>query len=354
MPGIREEMMVFLAAVVSGAIVRLVYQCIRCFRRIVSHTLAAIGAEDLIFWLGSAVYLFVQIYHTSDGSIRWYFVLGVVLGVAFMWVFLDREEKLFKKIYGRKQESYRQGLDKKEEKSDLKLEPPKEERTLDRDLERIEISKGAMTVIDVLHNEGYNADLVGGCVRDAMLGMKPKDEDITTNLEPDKVTSLFEREGYQVIPTGIEHGTVTVMVPNDEGKLEGYEITTYRIDGEYKDGRHPDGVSFTDDIKEDLSRRDFTINAIAYDPRGEGENRIKDPFNGRDDIKNGVIRAVGDPRERIKEDALRMMRAVRFSAQKDMEIDKDLKSAIKERAAVIDAVRTKKEQKILEMSQKKE
>ena len=103
--------MVFLAAVVSGAIVRLVYQCIRCFR------LAAIGAEDLIFWLGSAVYLFVQIYHTSDGSIRWYFVLGVVLGVAFMWVFLDREEKLFKKIYGRKQESYRQGLDKKEEKS---------------------------------------------------------------------------------------------------------------------------------------------------------------------------------------------------------------------------------------------
>ena len=117
MPGIREEMMVFLAAVVSGAIVRLVYQCIRCFRRIVSHTLAAIGAEDLIFWLGSAVYLFVQIYHTSDGSIRWYFVLGVVLGVAFMWVFLDREEKLFKKIYGRKQENYRQGLDKKEEKS---------------------------------------------------------------------------------------------------------------------------------------------------------------------------------------------------------------------------------------------
>ena len=109
--------MVFLAAVVSGAIVRLVYQCIRCFRRIVSHTLAAIGAEDLIFWLGSAVYMFVQIYHTSDGSIRWYFILGVGLGVSLMWVFLNREEKLFKKIYGRKQESYRQGLDKKEEKS---------------------------------------------------------------------------------------------------------------------------------------------------------------------------------------------------------------------------------------------
>ncbi|MCI9422297.1 MAG: hypothetical protein HFG81_06225 [Dorea sp.] len=117
MMGIREEMMVFLAAVVSGGIVRLIYQCIRCFRRIVSHTLAAIGAEDIIFWLGSAVYMFVQIYHTSDGSIRWYFILGVGLGVILMWVFLDREEKLFKKIYGNKEKDLRQGLDKKEEKS---------------------------------------------------------------------------------------------------------------------------------------------------------------------------------------------------------------------------------------------
>ena len=117
MPGIREEMMVFLAAVVAGGIVRLVYQCIRCFRRIVGHTLAAIGAEDMIFWLGSAVYLFVQIYHTSDGSIRWYFILGVALGVVFMWVFLNEEEKLFKKIYGHKEKDLRKGLDKKEEKS---------------------------------------------------------------------------------------------------------------------------------------------------------------------------------------------------------------------------------------------
>ncbi len=117
MPGIREEMMVFLSAVVSGAIVRLVYQCIRCFRRIVSHTLAAIGIEDMIFWLGSAIYMFVQIYHTSDGSIRWYFILGVGLGVILMWVFLGREEKLLKKIYGRKEKDLRQGLDKKEEKS---------------------------------------------------------------------------------------------------------------------------------------------------------------------------------------------------------------------------------------------
>ena len=117
MPGIREEMIVFLVAVVSGAIVRLAYQCIRCFRRIVAHDLAAIGVEDMIFWLGSAVYMFVQIYHTSDGSIRWYFVLGVGLGVVLMWVFLSREEKLFKKIYGNKEKDLRQGLDKNEEKS---------------------------------------------------------------------------------------------------------------------------------------------------------------------------------------------------------------------------------------------
>ena len=103
MPGIKEEMMVFLVAVLSGAIVCLVYQCIRCFRRIVAHRLAAIGAEDMVFWIGSAVYMFVQIYHTSDGSIRWYFLLGVVLGVILMSVFLNGAGKLIKKIYGNKE-----------------------------------------------------------------------------------------------------------------------------------------------------------------------------------------------------------------------------------------------------------
>ena len=117
MPGIREEMMVFLAAVAAGGIVRLVYQCIRCFRRIVSHTLAAIGVEDMIFWLGSAVYMFVQIYHTSDGSIRWYFILGVALGVILMTAFFGASEKLYKKIYGRKKKDLCQGLDKKGKKS---------------------------------------------------------------------------------------------------------------------------------------------------------------------------------------------------------------------------------------------
>lgn len=117
MPGIREEMIVFLVAVVSGAIVRLAYQCIRCFRRIVAHDLAAIGVEDMIFWLGSAVYMFVQIYHTSDGSIRWYFILGVALGVILMAAFLSGFEKLYKKIYGHKKKDFCQGLDKKEERS---------------------------------------------------------------------------------------------------------------------------------------------------------------------------------------------------------------------------------------------
>ena len=117
MPGIREEVMVFLVAVVSGAIVRLAYQCIRCFRRIVEHDLAAVSLEDMIFWLGSAVYMFVQIYHTSDGSIRWYFILGVVLGVVLMSAFLGGLEKMYKKIYGRKKKDLCQGLDKKEEKS---------------------------------------------------------------------------------------------------------------------------------------------------------------------------------------------------------------------------------------------
>ncbi|MCI9226757.1 MAG: hypothetical protein HFG86_01850 [Dorea sp.] len=117
MPGIREEVMVFLVAVVSGAIVRLAYQCIRCFRRIVEHDLAAVSLEDMIFWLGSAVYMFVQIYHTSDGSIRWYFILGVVLGVVLMSAFLGGLEKMYKKIYGRKKKDLCQGLDKKGEKS---------------------------------------------------------------------------------------------------------------------------------------------------------------------------------------------------------------------------------------------
>ena len=111
MPGIREEMIVFLVAVVSGAAVRLAYQCIRCFRRIIAHRLAAIGVEDMIFWIGSAIYMFVQIYHTSDGSIRWYFILGVALGAVLMSAFLRSAEKLYKKIYGAKKKDCTPGVD---------------------------------------------------------------------------------------------------------------------------------------------------------------------------------------------------------------------------------------------------
>ena len=213
----------------------------------------------------------------------------------------------------------------------------------DLDLKRISITEGALKVIDVLQRNGHKADLVGGCVRDAMLGMVPKDEDITTDLDPQSVKKLFKRNGFIVINTGIKHGTVTVF-PTDEnheiikdknGNNMGYEVTTYRIDGESTDHRHPDSVEFTSDIKKDMARRDFTINAMAYDPFAPSSERIKDFFGGRDDLRRGVIRTVGNPEDRIEEDALRMMRAIRFSVQKDMEIDECLAEAIKKHAPEI-------------------
>lgn len=231
-------------------------------------------------------------------------------------------------------------VDKEKEEKEILVEKDdkREKPEPDRELERISVSSGALTAIDILHNAGYNADLVGGCVRDAMLGIKPKDEDITTNLEPEKIVDLFEREGYKVIPTGLQHGTVTVVIPDKDGKTENYEITTYRIDGKSTDHRHPDSVSFTKDIREDMARRDFTINAMAFDPRAKGDDRIKDFFGGRQDLKDGIIRTVGEPRDRINEDALRMARAVRFAAQKDMQIDSKLKDAIREQSRDIEKV----------------
>lgn len=219
------------------------------------------------------------------------------------------------------------------------IQPDKKpEPVRDLELDRIQVSSGALRAIDVLQSHGYNADLVGGCVRDAMMGLKPKDEDITTNLEPDKVSELFQREGFLVVPTGIQHGTVTVMIPDEKGKLEGYEITTYRIDGQSSDHRHPDSVTFSSDIREDMARRDFTINAMSFDPRATGDDRIKDFFGGREDLKKGIIRTVGNPDDRIKEDALRMMRAVRFAAQKDMQIDGKLRESISANARDIEKV----------------
>ncbi len=182
---------------------------------------------------------------------------------------------------------------------------------------KITIPKNAKMILDTMHEAGYEAYIVGGCVRDALLGRQPQDWDITTNALPMETKRLFKR----TIDTGIEHGTVTVMI----GK-EGYEITTYRIDGKYEDSRHPSEVTFTRDITEDMRRRDFTINAMAYNE----EEGLVDRFGGVEDLNKGIIRCVGSPLERFSEDALRIMRAVRFAAQLDYEIEEETRKAIKE------------------------
>lgn len=173
---------------------------------------------------------------------------------------------------------------------------------------RISLPEDVRHIISVLMQNGYEAYAVGGCVRDSLLGKEPKDWDITTSAKPGEVKALFRR----TIDTGIVHGTVTVMI----GK-NGYEVTTYRIDGEYEDGRHPKSVEFSDSLLEDLKRRDFTINAMAYN-EGTG---IVDEFGGITDMRLRMIRCVRQAQERFTEDALRMMRAVRFSAQLGFSIE---------------------------------
>ncbi len=180
-------------------------------------------------------------------------------------------------------------------------------------------------IIKKLTDEGFEAYAVGGCVRDSLLGKIPNDWDITTSASPLQVKSLFRR----TIDTGIRHGTVTIML----GK-EGYEVTTYRIDGVYEDGRHPKQVTFTKSLEEDLKRRDFTINAMAYND----EAGIVDMFGGLDDLEAGVIKAVGDPVDRFKEDALRILRAVRFAAQLDYVIDDKTLNAVKELAPTLNKI----------------
>lgn len=181
----------------------------------------------------------------------------------------------------------------------------------------IQLPEDVKKIIEIIEKAGYEAYAVGGCVRDSMLLRNPNDWDITTSAKPEKVKELFKK----TIDTGIEHGTVTVMMHH-----VGYEVTTYRIDGEYEDARHPKNVTFTSNLIEDLKRRDFTINAMAYNDR----SGIVDAFDGISDLEKGIIRAVGNPRERFDEDALRMMRAVRFSAQLGYSIEEDTKKAIQE------------------------
>ena len=182
---------------------------------------------------------------------------------------------------------------------------------------QIQIPEKASHIISVLTEAGFEAYVVGGCVRDAILGRDAADWDITTNALPSQVKALFPR----TLDTGLQHGTVTVM----QGK-EGFEVTTYRIDGEYLDGRHPDRVTFTPSLLEDLKRRDFTVNAMAYNEK-EG---LVDAFGGLEDLKRRRIRCVGDPRERFTEDALRILRAVRFSAQLDFTIEEKTRAALSE------------------------
>lgn len=180
-------------------------------------------------------------------------------------------------------------------------------------------------IIETIQAAGFDAYAVGGCVRDSILGREPDDWDITTSAAPNQIKALFKR----TIDTGIQHGTVTVMLDK-----EGFEVTTYRIDGEYEDGRHPKEVQFTDKLTEDLKRRDFTINAMAYNnTRG-----LVDVFGGIADLEKGIIRCVGNPTERFSEDALRMMRAVRFSAQLGYRIEEKTGQAIKELAPTLSRI----------------
>lgn len=181
---------------------------------------------------------------------------------------------------------------------------------------KLSLPEDVKLIIDTITKAGYEAYAVGGCIRDMLLDRVPDDFDITTSATPAIVKSLFRR----TVDTGIEHGTVTVLI-----KDTGYEVTTYRIDGEYEDHRHPSSVSFTSSLTEDLRRRDFTINAMAYND----EQGLVDPFDGREDIERKLIRCVGIPEERFSEDALRILRAIRFSAQLGYSIDEATASAMK-------------------------
>lgn len=189
----------------------------------------------------------------------------------------------------------------------------------------MDIPKDVSFIIDELYSHGYEAYAVGGCVRDCILNREPGDWDITTSARPYEVKEIFKR----TIDTGIAHGTVTVML----GK-NGYEVTTYRVDGAYEDSRHPKSVSFTASLEEDLKRRDFTINAMAYNHR----RGLVDIFDGIGDIQRKVIRCVGNPEERFDEDALRILRAVRFSAQLGFEIEDETAAAITKKARSLENI----------------
>ncbi len=194
-------------------------------------------------------------------------------------------------------------------------------------MNQIKIEAGAAKLLDKLHRAGYKAYAVGGCVRDSLLGQTPHDWDLCTSALPEQVIELFGAENC--IPTGLQHGTVTIK---QDGKL--YETTTFRTEGSYSDGRHPDSVAFVPDVREDLARRDFTINAMACND----EEGLIDPFGGQEDLQYGLVRAVGVPKQRFEEDALRILRLYRFAARFGFEIDPATGKAAKELCGHLDCV----------------
>lgn len=191
----------------------------------------------------------------------------------------------------------------------------------------IELPGNVRFILHMLREAGHEAYVVGGCVRDSIMGRKPHDWDICTSAKPEQVIEIFNH--YKVIPTGLKHGTVTIM-KNDKP----YEITTYRVDGEYDDARHPKDVTFTTSLEEDLSRRDFTMNALAYN----NNNDLVDLFGGVNDIKNGIVRCVGNPRERFSEDTLRIMRALRFATRFGFKIEENTFAAMKEKKSLLSKI----------------
>lgn len=204
---------------------------------------------------------------------------------------------------------------------------------------RIAIPTQAQTALRTLESAGFEAWVVGGFVRDSLMGENPGDLDIAASSHWQQTRDAFMAAGFSVYETGTKHGTVTVDVDGTP-----IEITTYRTDGSYSDGRHPDSVAFVESIEEDLARRDFTMNAIAYHP----DRGVCDPYGGQEDIENGIIRSVGDPKRRFSEDKLRILRAVRFSAQLGFEIDGETREAMEELAAGLTQVAVERQVKELE------
>lgn len=185
----------------------------------------------------------------------------------------------------------------------------------------IKLPENVELILSKLNNNGYEAYIVGGCVRDSLLGLVPHDWDICTSALPEQILEAFN--DYKIIPTGLKHGTVTIVIDASQ-----YEITTYRIDGEYEDNRHHKEVSFTSNLKDDLSRRDFTINAMAYSPL----IGLIDYFNGQDDLNKKIIKCVGDPNKRFNEDALRILRCLRFSSTYNFSIETKTSKSIHDNA----------------------